>query len=240
MDSNHRPWPAPASPWLMKQTWRHLLFAHWPVDPAVIRPYIPDSLELDIYDGRAWLGYIFFQVRGMRPKYLPPVPMLSSFPELNIRTYVTYEDKPGVYFFSLDAQNFAGVQGAKAFFHLPYAYARITLSQENRQFACDCRRMNLSKTFKARYQPVSEVFRAKPGSLDFWLSERYCLYTEHKGNLFRGEILHNPWPLQEAEARITKNTMMDFDGALQVEPPLVHYVEQQTAVMWGLQKVGGS
>ncbi|HEU5141140.1 MAG TPA: DUF2071 domain-containing protein [Bacillales bacterium] len=237
MDSNHRPWPAPSKPWLMKQTWRHLLFAHWPVSPDVIRPYIPKSLELDTYEGKAWVGYIFLQVRGMRPRYLPPVPMMSSFPELNVRTYVTYGGKPGVYFISLDAASFPGVQGAKLFFHLPYAYARVSLSGGDRQFECDCRRVGSPKAFKASYQPVSEVYQANPGSLDYWLSERYCLYTEHKSHLFRGEILHDPWPLQQAEAEISKNTMVDFDGATQSQPELVHYVKQQTAVMWGLKQV---
>ncbi|HEX7063853.1 MAG TPA: DUF2071 domain-containing protein [Bacillales bacterium] len=238
MDSSHRPWPVPDSPWIMTQNWRHVLFAHWPVDPDLIRPYIPDTLELDLYDGQAWIGYIFLKINGVRLRYTPVVPFLSSYPELNVRTYVNYGDKSGVYFFSLDADHLPVVMGARSLFYLPYTLSKIAVKKDRKGIACNCRRVGSSKTFEARYWPASETFCAEKGSLDYWLSERYCLYTEHDGGLYRCDILHEPWPLQQAEAEISKNTMMvDFEGISLSRDPLLHYADRQKVLMWGLQLV---
>lgn len=237
MDSSHRPWPVPSSPWLMRQVWRHLLFAHWPVDPEEIRPYIPDTVELDTYDGQAWIGFIFLQVRGMRLRLIPSVPLISRYPELNVRTYVTSKDKPGVYFFSLDAASHFAVRSARTFFHLPYHFAKISVKRDDDLFGIDCQRAHSENRFAGWYKPTTAVYRTKTGSLDYWLSERYCLYVDHHGILYRCELLHEPWPLQQATGEITKNTMLDLKGVSLSGEPLLHYVEQQEALSWGLEEV---
>src|SRR5215213_585770 len=119
-DPGHRLWPRPRRPWVMAQTWTHLLFAHWPLPPEAVRPLIPAGLPLDTFDGQAWVGIVPFQVVGLRARWLPPIPGTANFPELNVRTYITRDDKPGVWFFSLDAANRLAVEAARASYHLPY------------------------------------------------------------------------------------------------------------------------
>src|SRR5262245_21709039 len=126
MDAAHRPWPLPSGPWVMAQVWQDLLFAHWPIETAALRALVPASLALDTFDGRAWLGVVPFRMSGVRLRATPALPWLSAFAELNVRTYVTAEGKPGVFFFSLDAANPVAVAAARRFFHLPYFRARMS------------------------------------------------------------------------------------------------------------------
>src|SRR5690242_14221163 len=116
----HRPWPLPAGSWVMAQTWHDLLFAHWPVETELLKAIVPDQLPLDIFDGHGWVGIIPFRMSRIHARNLPPIPGLSQFPELNLRTYVTLDGKPGVYFFSLDAASLSAVWTARAWFRLPY------------------------------------------------------------------------------------------------------------------------
>jgi len=125
-ETAHRPWPLPARPWLMGQTWYSLLFAHWAVTPEALRPLIPQPLELDLRDGQAWLGVTPFVVGGLRLRGTPPLPWLSRFPELNVRTYVDYGSHPGIYFFSLDAARLAAVAAARRAYRLPYFHAAMS------------------------------------------------------------------------------------------------------------------
>src|SRR5437867_5100192 len=121
--TSHRPWPLPSRPWVTTMRWHDLLFLHWPVRPEIIRPLIPNGLELDTFDGAAWIGVVPFRMTGVRLRWLPPLPGISAFPELNVRTYVRVRDRPGVYFFSLDAGSRTAVAMARAWFHLPYFHA---------------------------------------------------------------------------------------------------------------------
>src|SRR5215471_8036474 len=121
----HRPFPLPESPWIMVQIWHDLLFAHWPVPPEALRPLVPPELPIDIFEGKGWIAVAPFHMSGVRPRGIPPLPGLSRFPELNVRTYTTLDGKPGVFFFSLDAANLPAVRAARAFYHLPYFHARM-------------------------------------------------------------------------------------------------------------------
>lgn len=237
MKSNHRSSSLSKRPWIMSQTWHQLLFVHWPVDAAILRRYIPEPLDLDTYDGCAWLSMAVFYVTGARPRLFPAVTPLSRFFELNVRTYVTYGDLPGVYFFRLDVSKLPVVMGARAFFYLPYYFSKIDVNDTGNGVAYACRHNEDAKVFQVRYRPVSDVFYAVPGTLTYWLSERYCLYTRHKHYLYRCDILHDPWPLQQAEAEIMQNTMVDFVDLQVSESPHLYYAGEQTAVMWGLRKV---
>jgi uncharacterized protein len=230
-ETAHRPWPLPDGPWLQGQTWQGLLFAHWALPVAALRPHVPDALPIDTFDGRAWLGITPFCVSGLRAHGTPPVPRLSSFLETNVRTYVTRDGKPGIWFFSLDAASAPAVLGARAGFRLPYFRAAMTAARDGDRIAYRLRRG--AAALAVDYGPSGAVFQARPGTLEHFLTERYCLYSDHGGRIRRAEIHHPPWPLQPAEAEIAQNTMTAPLGIrLPGEAPLLHYARRQDVVIW--------
>jgi uncharacterized protein YqjF (DUF2071 family) len=233
----HRPWPLPASPWIMKQIWHDLLFGHWPVSASVMRPLVPEQLTLDTFDGQCWVGVVPFRMSGIRARGLPPVPGLSRFPELNVRTYVTYGGKPGVYFFSLDAANLPAVWAARTFYHLPYFQATMNCDETDGSIHYCSRRLNTGAEFRGTYRPTSETRLSKKGSIEHWLTERYCLYTVHRGQIFRGEIHHRPWTLQDADAQLETNTVAAAAAiSLPATPPLLHFARNQEVLIWPLRQ----
>src|SRR4051812_39288867 len=199
----------------MKQTWHDLLFAHWPLSPDQLRPLVPHELPLDTFDNQCWVGVVPFRMSGIRAHWLPPVPGLSSLPELNVRTYVTYKGKPGVYFFSLDAGNLSAVWGARVFYRLPYWHADMKVTgKDSPLIDYRSRRIHGPKPaeFVASYGPTGPVRVANPGSLDSFLTDRYCLYAWNRKKLYRCEVHHLPWPLQEAQAAVKSNSMASIAG----------------------------
>jgi hypothetical protein len=238
----HRPWPLPAGRWIMAQSWHDLLFAHWPMPEAVLRPHIPARLAIETFEGRAWLGIVPFRMSGVRLRGTPAVPGLSAFPELNVRTYVVADAKPGVWFFSLDAANAAAVALARTWFHLPYFRARMSCTERNGWIEYKCGRSHRGApcgVLNGRYRPIGEVFTAAPGSIEHFLTERYCLYAANEaGQILRGEIHHARWPLQVAEAELTSNTMPEADGIyLAPEKPILHFSKRQDVVVWQPRKL---
>ena len=207
-----RTWELPRHPWILQMTWSDLLFAHWPVEPKFLSPRLPKGLSLDTRDGTAWIGVVPFFMSDVAPRCCPSIPKLSRFLELNVRTYVTYDDKPGVWFFSLDAANRIAVRAARATFNLPYMDARMSLNIEDAKgIAYRSERTHRAEppaTFDASYQAIGETFHAQPGTLEHWLTARYCLYSaDRKGRLYRGEIDHAPWSLSPASCEERENTM---------------------------------
>jgi uncharacterized protein YqjF (DUF2071 family) len=238
----HRPWPPPPEPWIMAQSWHDLLFAHWPVEPAIIRPHIPTKLEIDTFEGRAWLGIVPFSMTGVRLRCTPPLPWLSAFPELNVRTYVTIQDKPGVWFFSLDAANVLAVIAARLSFHLPYFYAHMNCQEAEGWIQYESQRSHRgapSADFAARYRSTGAFFEPRRGTLAHFLTERYCLYSAaSEGRLYRGEIHHPPWRLQPAEAQFARNSMAEAAGlVLPDEPPVLHFSRRQEMVAWAPHRI---
>jgi uncharacterized protein YqjF (DUF2071 family) len=234
--TDHRPWPLPSGPWVMEQRWHELLFAHWALDPAVLRGAVPPSLPLDLHDGEAWIGVVPFRMSHVTPRGVPPVPGLSAFPELNVRTYVTLDGKPGVFFFSLDAANPLAVAAARTL-HLPYYYARMSVRRRGDWVDYASRRLPPGARpaeLRASYRPTGPVYNARPGSLAYFLTERYCLYTvDRRGRVSRLEIHHPPWPLQNAEADLRLNTTTAPLGLRLPETgPLLHYAARQDMVAW--------
>ena len=231
---DHRPWPVPAAPWVMTQTWHDLLFAHWPVDATRLAAKIPAPLVLDVHDGQAWLGIVPFHMTNVAPRRVPAMPFASAFAELNVRTYVRDGDKPGVYFFSLDAASAVAVYVARTLFDLPYFPASMDVARADGRVRYRSRRTSgPAAAFAGTYRPAGEVFYARPGSLEYFLTERYCLYTVSGGEARRVDIHHPPWPLQEAEAMIEVNTMADAHGlALPASSPIVHFARRLDVVAW--------
>ncbi|MGF1507555.1 MAG: YqjF family protein [Anaerolineae bacterium] len=241
-ETGHRPWPMPDRPWNMTQTWSELLFAHYPVRPEELRPLIPPSLPLDLFDGDAWVGVVPFRMSYVRPRLLPAVPGLSFFPELNVRTYVTVNGKPGVYFFSLEAANPIAVWIARRLFKLPYFNARMSCQRTDNHVRYSSNRTHRgapTASFKARYRPTGPVFHSSSGSLEHWFTERYALYSVGAdGTVFRGEIHLQPWPLQPAELNLEMNTMLSTHGVRPaLSEPLLHYTDRIKVVVWSIERV---
>jgi uncharacterized protein len=191
-ETTHRPWPLPARAWLMGQTWYSLLFAHWPVSPEALRPLIPEPLELDLREGQAWLGVTPFVVAGLRVRGTPPLPWLSRFPELNVRTYVDYGGRAGIYFFSLDAARLAAVAAARRAYRLPYFHADMTARHQGRTVHYESKRVDSSgpsAQLRASYGPTGPRLPVDDGSLERWLAERYCLYVvDERRRALRADI----------------------------------------------------
>jgi uncharacterized protein YqjF (DUF2071 family) len=220
----------------MKQIWHDLLFAHWPVPDAVMRPLVPEQLTLDTFDGQCWVGVVPFRMSGIRARGFPPIPGFSRFPELNVRTYVTYGGKAGVYFFSLDAANLPAVWAARKFYHLPYFHAEMRCAETESTIHYRSRRLNGGAEFRATYRPTSQPQFRKKDSIEHWLTERYCLYTIHDNKVFRGEIHHRPWPLQDADAQLETNTVAAAAAiSLPATPPLLHFARKQIVLIWPLR-----
>jgi uncharacterized protein YqjF (DUF2071 family) len=243
--TDHRPWPMPDRSWVMAMQWHHLLFAHWPVAVEALRPLIPAELAIDTFDGEAWIGIVPFVMRNVHPRGVPSVPGLSSFPEINVRTYVTIGGKPGVWFFSLDAANTLAVALARARFHLPYFNAdmacTVTAGEGVTYGSIRTHPGARAAAFNARYDATGEPAPAEPGTRDHWLTERYCLYAvDPQGKLLRADVHHRPWPLRPAKAEIAQNTMaLAADIDLPDTPPLLHYAERLDVVAWGAEPVSG-
>jgi uncharacterized protein YqjF (DUF2071 family) len=211
---------------LMHQHWDRLLFLHWPVPEALLRPLIPPRLAVDTFDGAAWVGVVPFTMWGIRPAALPALPGLSASHELNVRTYVHLDGVPGVWFFSLDASNPLLVWGARLAFHLPYFRARMGLEAAGPSVRYHARRTHAGAppaAFEATWSPGTSLPEAQPGTLGFFLTERYCLYAARGGRLLRTRVHHRPWPLCEGRLAHLASSMLEAQGLpAPGGPPLAH------------------
>ena len=231
----HRPWAMPDAPWVMTQTWHDLLFAHWPVDPGQLRALVPPVFPLDLFDGQAWLGIVPFRMTNVAPRGIPALPGLSAFPELNVRTYVRVGGRPGVCFLSLDAGSSVAVRAARAWLNLPYYVASMSLTPRGGAIEYDSRRdREGTADFIGTYAPEGPEFLPPAGSLEHFLTERYCLYHRNRrGAPYRLEIHHPPWPLRAAVADVRRNTMAEVHRVtLPDRAPLLHFARRQDVVTW--------
>lgn len=227
----------------MTMSWCDLLFAHWPIDPALMRALVPQRLELDTFDGRAWVGVVPFRMANTGPRGLNRVPGVSAFAELNVRTYVIRDGRPGVWFFSLDAASRLAVCGARWMFHLPYFHARMRCERAGDEVTYRSERRHRGAPpgeFVGRYRPTGSVYHSQPGTLEHWLTERYCLYAaDQRGRIYRAEVHHAPWPLRPAEAEIETCTVTNGWGIhLPDTPPILHFVDQLDVLGWWIQRAG--
>jgi uncharacterized protein YqjF (DUF2071 family) len=228
----------------MTQTWHNLLFAHWPCPAEVLRPLLPAQVTLDTFEGQAWVGVIAFRMTGIRLRGFPIIPMVERFPEINVRTYVTVDGKPGVYFLSLDADNPLALALARPWFHLGYRNARISFEQQGETINFRSTRTERGQpeaAFTGTYHPISEPRHYPAGTLENWLTERYCYYSPNRlGQVYRGEVYHDPWPLQLAQADIPTNTMALSHGITlpdPASPPILHYAHYMKALIWNASRL---
>jgi uncharacterized protein YqjF (DUF2071 family) len=198
----------------MRQRWSNLLFLHWPVDPLLIRSRLPEGLEPDLFDGQAWLGVVPFAMERVHPVGLPPLPWVSWFLELNVRTYVhDHSGRSGVWFFSLDCNQPVAVEAARRFFHLPYHHARMRAGLRDGEIVYSCRRRASPHESRFRYRPAHGGAPAREHSLEWFLVERYLLFTtDRAGRIRSGRVHHEPYRLAEAKCREWSSTPVDDDG----------------------------
>ena len=233
----------PGARWIGHLAWHDLLFAHWPVPAAALRPHVPPGLEIDEFDGSAWLGVIPFDMTSMYVRGLPPLPGLARTLELNVRTYVRLPPSQGVYFFSLDAANWLAVMGARATYHLNYRHARMSLVRRGGRILYVSRRIHRgapAAEFRGVYSPTGPPFLSKPGSIEYWLTERYTMFgVDGRGRIHRGDIDHPRWMLQPAEAEFDLNAMTAQIGLeLPHVPPLLHFSKSMDVHVWLPQRLG--
>jgi uncharacterized protein YqjF (DUF2071 family) len=238
-ETAHRPWPLPEEPWRWRQRWCDLLFAHWPVPAAALRHLVPEPLTIQQFGGTSWVGVVPFRMEGVMLRGLPDLPGVSSFLELNLRLYVEHQGRPGVWFLSLDASNPPAVWAARTFFHLPYFRARMSIEEFAGDFSYYSERVVGKHAMEAIYGPTGEIYRATPGTLEHWLTERYCLYTQSRsGKLYQAQIHHPPWPLQSAKAEFVYNDLAKPHGfPLEGPPALLHFSRSIDVAVWGLEPV---
>ncbi|HEV2274187.1 MAG TPA: DUF2071 domain-containing protein [Acidobacteriaceae bacterium] len=230
----------------MTQRWRDLLFAHWPIPSQQLAPLLPNGLELDTFDQSAWIGVVPFWMDRVKLRGIPRIPGTSRFPELNLRTYVRERNtnRAGVYFFCLEAANPLAVAMARMAFHLPYHWARMSVrTRGERKFTYQSERLFSAAPvrFRAHYRGLGQMRmleQSRPGTIEYFLTERYCLFTSGaRGELLRGDIHHEPWPLEAAEAEIELN---DLPGAYGIHlpdtPPLLYYSRELAVYIWSLEK----
>ena len=203
-------------PWVLRMRWLDLLFAHWPVDAQPLQALLPRGLELDLFDGEAWLGIVPFTMADVAPRGVPALGRFSHFPEINVRTYVRHGDLPGIHFLSLDAASRPTVEGARRVFHLPYFRARMSSERVAGRIVYRTERVDRRgppAAFAASYRPTGPVEPSAPGSLEAWLTDRKRLFSADRGGrIWRTEIDHGPWPLQPAEAEIGLDSMAAAHG----------------------------
>ena len=238
----HRPWPLPTAPWIMTQRWNDLLFLHYPIEPELVREKVPEVLTLDTYRQRAWVSVTPFWINHLRPPGVPALPWFSSFNEINVRTYVSYGGKPGVYFFSLDASNLSAVWGARMFYRLPYWQASMKVTgRGSATIDYRSKRQHGPKPAEllCSFGPAAPLnFHARPGSLEHFLTERYCLYSVTRKRLYRGEIHHLPWELQPAQFEVQQNTMANTIGLeLSLLPELAYFSRELKVLFWAPERL---
>lgn len=233
-ETAHRPWRLPSAPWLWQQVWNDLAFLHWPVPASLIQPHIPPGLTVDEYDGQAWIAVTPFRISGATMHGVPPLPGISTFPELNVRTYVRHGDRPGVWFFSLDAANRLFVFAGRMLFLLPYVFSEMRVEEREGRIHYYSKRPS-GTGFTASYTPIEPPRRSVPGSLEHFLTERYRLYAAERGTLHFADIHHVPWPLQRAEVSVERNDMLAAHGLNAAGAPLVHFAKRLDVVIWPLK-----
>ena len=220
------------------QNWRSLLFMHWPVPVETLRPLVPSAMELDLYEGQAYVGVVPFAMQGVRPRWCPEL-FAFHFLETNVRTYVCHQGRPGVYFFSLEAASRLAVWAARTFWSLPYYHAEMSLDQQGDEFLYQSRRRLSDVKHKVRYRLGELLGPSEPGSLEFFFLERYLLFTEHRGEIYAGQVHHSPYPAQAAEVLELEDELMEAAGLGRCPgpPAFTHYAAGVDVEVFDLRPV---
>lgn len=236
--TEHRNYPLPKGRWVGMQDWKHLLFLHFPVYSPFMEHLLPKELELDMFNDQAWISIVPFKVDKMRVRKFPPLPILYPFSEVNVRTYVKKDGVPGVYFFSMDAASLFAVTGAKIA-GLPYFHAKAKLRKRaNKIYFRSVRKSDEKETFKTTYKPTGKLFFTEKGTIDYWLMERYALWSHKDDVLVRGDIHHKQWKIQHAEVTVDEQTLTSafLPNNAFISEPIAHYAKSKRVLIWPVRK----
>ncbi|WP_417588428.1 YqjF family protein [Owenweeksia hongkongensis] len=229
--TDHRPWKLPTGNWKYYQEWNDAVFLHWEVEYSELRKFIPENIEIDLFDGKPWVSLVAFKMEKIRPKNLPSFPPVSNFDEINIRTYVKFNNKSGVYFLSIEAGSKISSQIAKSLSKLPYRYSKMNRQEIHYQSF----NAEYSDNFEMAYQIGQK--QTEKTKIDKWLVERYALFQDDKGHTNEFEIHHIEWPTYKVEL---KKLMIDyprFGNLLSSSPTLAHYSPGVQVIAWGKKKL---
>lgn len=240
--TGHRPYVLPSRPWIMRQVWQNFIFVHWPVSMESIRALVPSCLEIDTFDRQAWIGIYTFRTQGLYLRGFPSLSLFSPFYGINLRTYVTYKGKPGVYFIHLNSTHWTALRIARAWYRLNYFHAKIRFSNDGEYLVYDGiiqSHKGTSSTYHIRFSPESMVYYPQREKLDYFLTERYCLYSvDSKDHLYCAEIHHSPWPLQKANAEILNNSLTKFYNLqLTNQKPVFHFSKGVDVLIWNINRL---
>ena len=234
---DHLPFPMPPRHYAISQEWRDLTFMHWKVEPSRLQPHLPTGLAIDLFEGEAYVGVIPFVMKNVRPRGLPAVPGISTFAEFNVRTYVVKDGQPGVFFLTLDAKSLVTCMHAPRAYGLAYRYAKAKVKRQGEAIAWRSRRSSDGAQLVGTSSPMGTEQVAQPHTLEHFLFERYCLYTEHKGCLRRAYVFHEPWVFHEGEVRLENNSLLESYGmGLEVlVPDLIHVSKGLPVKTWSIE-----
>jgi uncharacterized protein len=224
----------PAGSPVMEQNWNRILFLHWPVEAGLVRSLVPAELEIDTFDDSAWISITPFNLSGLRLYPMPPIPGISAFEELNVRTYVHYRGKPGLYFLSLDASKLLPALSARIFYQLPYYSADIDFTEVSGEYRFkSTRTLSPGTGFQAAWRRGVRLRAPDTESLAFFLVERYCFFTAHAGQVSLTRAYHAPWILEEAVLEDYQSTMIQAAGLPEpARPSLAHFSEGVNVQLW--------
>ena len=230
--TTHRPWKMPENKWQFYQEWNRAVFLHWPVSPEVLKPFIPGNLELDLFDGVAWVSLVAFTMEKIRPRLLPSFSPISNFDEINIRTYVKLNQKAGVYFLSIEGGKKASCQIAKSLSELPYRYSKIKRTPDFYT--------SENEVFKDRLLINYQVgnLQTRKNEIDLWLTERYALFQDTPRAINAFEIHHCPWGLLNIQIHTLEVHYPRFSNLINDQPVFAHYSDGVQVVAWGKEVIG--
>lgn len=231
----HRPWPKPTQFWRYYQEWNNAIFLHWRIEENVLQKLVPPDITVDTFEGYSWVSLVAFTMENIKPRFLPSISAISDFHEINIRTYVIRENKPGVYFLNIEAEKKLSCTIAKALSGLPYEKAIIKRFNSNEHKAYTSLNTNKQFSFETHFNIGTEIQNVT--LLDKWLTERYCLYSNNNSDIFRYEIHHKPWQLFSINIAklITHYKIGDID--LSRKPDLVHFSNGVKVIAWAKQRL---
>lgn len=223
---DHRPWPLPDRPWAFHMIWRDAVFLHWPVEPALLRPHVPAGIQLDLFDGMAWVSLVAFTMTRVRPRGLPPFRPVSHFHEVNVRTYTRLNDRPGVYFLRIEAASQPACLIARTVSGLPYRHAHMQRGPGH--FTTDAPR---TRSHLDLAYAVGQA-TADPSARALWLTERYAVHDRSDRGLVTFDVHHVPWPLHDVRVRDLSFRYPGQDSLLEGPPASTHASPGVRVLTW--------
>lgn len=224
--TNHRPWPLPAKKWNYYQEWRDVVFLHWKVDLGMLQQFVPKELTIDTFEGSAYVSLVPFTMEKIRPRFLPPFSPISTFHEVNVRTYVSQGSKTGVYFLSIEASKRLSCFLARSLSGLPYRPSSMNRSQNH----YSAKNYEFADQLELQYEIGSIIQNKSP--LDIWLTERYALYHVQNHEVFEFEVHHAEWQMQEAKVKMATLHYERFAQLFSGTPDLCHYSKGVEVLSW--------